>query len=189
VTKPPFVVEWSGAAGPAIAVVADTIANANAAAIGLMGFISKILRVGNGKKVWRSRLFDAPLYSLLLAGNGHLLGGLIARHEGLVADHNHRFVGWTGLYYRALLVRTADDVVLGRERRSGCTEKKSDGQDVLEHVGSPCFVLPQNNAPDSPQFLTRTKVFIDWICSEYPFIPEINIPLQSVTALRLPCST
>jgi hypothetical protein len=85
-TKPSFVVEWSGAAGPAIAVVADTIANANATAIGLMGFISKILRVGNGKKVWRARLFDAPLYSLLLAGNGHLLGGLIARHEGLVAD-------------------------------------------------------------------------------------------------------
>jgi hypothetical protein len=127
VTKPSFVVEWSGAAGPAIAVVADTIANANATAIGLMGFISKILRVGNGKKVWRARLFVAPLYSLLLAGNGHLLGGLIARHEGFVADHYHRFVGGTGLYNRALLVRAADDVELGRERRSGCTDKKGDG--------------------------------------------------------------
>jgi hypothetical protein len=39
VTKESFVTGASGAAGAAIAVVADTIANAKAAAIGLMDFM------------------------------------------------------------------------------------------------------------------------------------------------------
>jgi hypothetical protein len=41
-TTPSFIDGCSGVAGAAIAVVADAIANANAAAIGLMGFISGI---------------------------------------------------------------------------------------------------------------------------------------------------
>src|SRR3954469_17080906 len=76
---------------------------------------------------------SAPPFPLLLAEDGHLLGGLVSRHVCLVANHDHCLVGRTSLDDRALLVRAADNVKLGRERRSGCADQKGEGQHVLEH--------------------------------------------------------
>src|SRR5262249_39269918 len=117
----------------------------------------------------------ASSFSSLLADNRHLLGGLVARHVGLVTNYDHCLVGRSGLDDRALLVQAAYDVELGREGRSGCTNQNGDGQHILEHFASPCSYFHGNNAPGRVMFLWRERPSIICTCSEYPFIYELNI--------------
>jgi hypothetical protein len=71
--------------------------------------------------------------SLFLADDSQLLGSLLARYVGLVTHDHHGLVGRARLNHLALLVRSANDVVLGRESRRGRTDEDCDGQGVLDH--------------------------------------------------------